>query len=96
MLLAVHFYEDFIDEECVAIASMLSLQTAGINGTELDTPEPYSLSSNGDTSLGKEIFDITVAEIETIVEPDGTGNDIGWESVALISIHGAILAISPT
>ena len=34
-----------------------------------------------------------MTEIEAIVEPDGVGNDIGWESVTLIRIHPAILAI---
>jgi hypothetical protein len=35
-----------------------------------------------------------VAEVEAIVEPDGVADDIGWEPVALISIHGPILSIS--
>ena len=35
-----------------------------------------------------------VTEVEAIVEPDGVADDVGWESVTLISIHEAILAIS--
>jgi hypothetical protein len=35
-----------------------------------------------------------VAEIETIVEPDDVTDDIGWESVAFISIHPSIIQIS--
>jgi hypothetical protein len=34
-----HTGEDFIDEDGIAIAMMLSFQAAGINGSELDTPE---------------------------------------------------------
>ena len=33
-------------------------------------------------------------QIESVVKPDGVTDDIGWESVALIGIHLAILAIS--
>ncbi|MGK0499626.1 MAG: hypothetical protein ACJAYG_001268 [Oceanicoccus sp.] len=39
MLLAVDFYEDFIDVECVAVASMFSFLTTGVYGAELDAPE---------------------------------------------------------
>jgi hypothetical protein len=35
-----------------------------------------------------------VAEIEAIVEPDGVGNDVRWESVAFICIHWPIPPIS--
>jgi len=35
-----------------------------------------------------------MAEIKSIAEPDGVGDDIGRESMALVGIHGAIVAIS--
>ena len=38
-VLAVHFHEDFIDIEGIAVATMLTLQAAGINGSEFDTPK---------------------------------------------------------
>ncbi|MEH6570970.1 MAG: hypothetical protein V7709_17950 [Halioglobus sp.] len=47
-----HTGENFIDEECIAEASVLSLQAAGINGSKLDTPQSDSLSADGDASLG--------------------------------------------
>ena len=41
MLLAIDFDEDFVNVERVAVATVLSLQTAGINRTELDAePAP--------------------------------------------------------
>ena len=41
MLLAIDFYEDFVEEERVAIASVLSFKAAGINGSERDAePAP--------------------------------------------------------
>ena len=37
-----------------------------------------------------------MTEVESVVKPDGIGNDAGSESVSLIGIHPAILAISET
>jgi hypothetical protein len=53
-------------------------------------------AADRDTSFCQEIFDIAVAEIEAKVKPNGIGNDIGRESVALVSIHVAILSIWPS
>ena len=41
-------------------------------------------------------FGITVAEVESVVEPDGVAGDRWGESVAFVSIHVPILAISAT
>ena len=63
----------------------------------LDTPaqsgQSFGKPSNRDPAFGEEIFDITVAEVEPVVEPDSVGNDIGRESVTFVSIHPQILAI---
>ena len=41
MLLAIYIHEYFINEKGVAVASVLSLQPAGVDCTELDTePAP--------------------------------------------------------
>jgi len=41
----------------------------------------------GDASLGQQILDITMAQIESVVEPDCIADDIWWESVPFVSIH---------
>ena len=38
-------------------------------------------------SLSQDIFNIAVTEIESVVEPDGVADDIGWKSVAFICVH---------
>ena len=40
-------------------------------------PEADRFPGDSDVTLGEQIFDIPVAEIEAIVEPDGVGNDVG-------------------
>ena len=37
--------------------------------------------------------ELTVANIEAIVEPDGVGTDFGWKSVSFVCVHPPILAI---
>jgi hypothetical protein len=91
VLLAVDPDEDFIDVEGVAIASVFSYKAARVNSTELDTPQAYRLSADCDTSFSEGIFDIAMTEVESVVEPDGVADDVGRESVALISIHELIL-----
>jgi hypothetical protein len=44
MLLAIDLDEDFIDVEGIAKASVPPFQSAGINGSELDTPEADGFS----------------------------------------------------
>ena len=93
MLLAVDLDVDFIDIEGVAVTSILSLQSPRINGTELDAPQANRFSGDDDAPLGQEVFDVSVTQIESIVEPDGIADDIGWKSVAFIGVHTPILAI---
>jgi hypothetical protein len=94
MLPAIDLYEDFIDVEGVAVSTMSSFQSPGIFGTKLDTPQTDGFIADGDTPLGKEIFDIAMAEIESIVQPDCVADDIGRESVTLVGIRRPILPIS--
>ena len=49
------------------------------------------MSANGDSAFGQQIFDIPIAKIEMIVEPNGMADDVWRESVAFISIHGLII-----
>jgi hypothetical protein len=94
MLLTVDFHKDFIDVEGITIASMLSRQSTSTNGAKLDAPKTNRFSGNSDASFRQKIFDITVAEIESMVEPDCIADDIGREPVAFISIHWAIVSIA--
>ena len=92
MLLAIDPDEDFIDVESVTVATVLSLQSAGINSTELDAPEANRFSGYSDASFGEKILNISMTEIEAIVEPDGVGDDIGWKPMTLICIHAEIVS----
>ena len=91
MLFTVDLHEDFIDEESVAIALMLALQAPGIFGSELDAPEPDGFITDSDATFGQEVFDIAVAEAESVVKPDRVTDDIWWKPVTFVCIHYRII-----
>jgi hypothetical protein len=73
---------------------VLTFQTPGIRCTKFDTPEPYRFVTDGDTTLSEQIFDVAMAEIKSVEEPNGVTDDIGWESVSFVNIHGPILSVT--
>jgi hypothetical protein len=91
MLLAVDLDEDFIDIECIAIATVLSLQTSGTERAELDPPQSDCFAADSSTSLGEKIFNIAMAEVEALVEPDCVRNDIWREAMPFVCVHRLIL-----
>ena len=70
VLFAVYFYENFIDIEGVAVASVLSFQSACIDSTEFDAPQADCFAGYSDATFSEQIFNIPMAKIEAIVEPD--------------------------
>jgi len=56
-----------------------------------DTPESDGFITDCDASLGQEIFNITIAEIEAVVQPDCIADDFGGESMTLVCIHRQII-----
>ena len=91
-----HTGENFIDEECIAVASVLALQSTCINGSELDTPEAEGLPGYSYAAFGQEILDIPVTQVETIVEPDGITDDVEWKPVTFVCIHRLMLPVMAT
>ena len=94
MLLAIDFDEDFVDEKGVTVAPELSLQSSSIYSAEFDTPEADGFATDSDASLSEQVFNIPVAQIESIVEPDGVTDDIWRKSVTFVCVHGPSLPIS--
>ena len=92
MLLAVDSDKDLIDLESVAIAAALSLESPCIEGTEFVAPQVGRLSVDGDPTFSEEIFIVSVALVESILQPNCAVDDISWESMALIGIHDQIVS----
>ena len=88
---AVYLDEDFVNVKGIAVASMLSFQAPSIDCSEFDAPQTDGFTADGDASLSEQIFDVSVAQVKAIVEPDSIRNDIGREPLTLMSIHRLIV-----
>jgi hypothetical protein len=58
----------------------------GIVLAEFPAPLPDRLVGDDDSSGEQQLFDITVAEAETEVEPDAVTDDLGWKSMVLVRV----------
>lgn len=96
MLLTLNLDKDIVDKECIALTRMSAPKSLGIFRTKLYTPKTNRLVTDGDTSLGEQIFDITIAEVKSMVQPDRIADGIGGKLVAFVrrlgSFHSAIVA----
>jgi hypothetical protein len=70
---------------------MLALQSLRIESTKLDAPKADGFVTDRYATFSQEIFDIAVAEVESVVQPDLIADDIGWESVTFVGIHPEII-----
>ncbi|MGV0034629.1 MAG: hypothetical protein ACNYPE_06595 [Candidatus Azotimanducaceae bacterium WSBS_2022_MAG_OTU7] len=50
-------------------------------------PESDCFSADGGAQLSQQIFDISMAEVEARIKPDGVTDGIGWKSAALVFIQ---------
>jgi len=89
--LAIDLYEDLVDEESIAIALMATLQTPGVFRPKLDAPEADGFVTDCDAAFSEQIFNISVTQVEAIVNPDSLTDDVGWESVVFVRIHPEII-----
>ena len=77
MLFTIDLHENFIDEKCVAVSLVLSLQASGVFGSKLDTPESNGFVGDRDATFSQEIFNIAMAEVESIIQPDCVTDEVG-------------------
>ena len=68
----------------VASSCSSSTQPCGEGGSELGAPLADGLMADLDPAFGEEILNITKAEMEPKVQPDGVSDDLGREAVASI------------
>ena len=95
-MLPIDLDKDLVDVKCVAVSTMISLQPSSVYSAKFYTPQANRSTADGDASLGEYIFDVSVTEIESIVEPDSIRSGIGREPVTIISIYRLIIPISAT
>jgi hypothetical protein len=77
--------------ERITVAPVFSTEPSGEFGSEFRAPKPDGFIAYGDAPLGEKILNISVTEIESVVEPNGLANDFGRESMAFVSVHPQII-----
>ena len=82
MPLAVDAQEDLIEVPSVARFRSPLTELAGKVGAEPEAPLPDALVRNADPTLGQDQLDLTQAQAEDMVEPDGVADDRSREAVA--------------
>ena len=85
VLYTIDLHEDFIDIKGITKTLVSAFQTSSILGPELVTPQPDRFITDVDATLSKQVFDISMTEIESMIEPHRISNNFRWKSVPLIS-----------
>jgi hypothetical protein len=86
-LLASDSNEHLINEERVAVATVPAPQPKRIPWPELIARKANRFVGDDDASLSQQVFDIPVAQVEALVEPDGILDDRRGKSVPLVRGH---------
>ena len=82
---------------CISEWALTSLQSPYIIEAERRAPPADCLVGDDDPCFGKQILDISEADIESVVEPDCVTDDFAWIAVSVIEgaggFHAASLAV---
>jgi len=62
-----------------------------VSSAKLDAPKSDGLVADTNAAFGKQVFDVTIALVESMIEPNGVTDDIGRKSVTFLSIHHQII-----
>ena len=93
MTFAANRDEHFVHVPDVTKPLLSPPQSAGVLGSKLVAPGSNGFVGFGDATLSEQVLDITKAQSEPMVQPDGMANDLGWEAVASIQgVHRSIVA----
>ena len=86
MLFAVDLHEHLIQKVGITESRMPASETSGEFRAKFVDPEPNGLVADGYITLSEKVLDISDAEIEPIVKPNGMLNDRRRESMLFIDV----------
>ena len=85
VLLATDSNKDFVQVPAIAETALTALQRSDIAGTELPTPDSNRFIRDDDSAFGEKILDISKAQAETMINPDGVADDFWREPMPVIA-----------
>ena len=92
-LLTLDLHEDLVNMPGITQSTPLASDRAGVLRSELETPEADGLVGDDDPPLSQQIFHISKAQGESMVEPHAVADDCGRKTVASVAgFHERIVA----
>lgn len=82
--LTLNLHEELVQVPRVAQTTFSPLERTSVLRPELSTPLTDGLVGDDDSPLSEEIFDVSQAQTETMVEPDSLTDDLWWESESAV------------
>jgi len=76
--------EEFIDVSEIAESSLFPTQSSGVGRSEFLTPVSDRFAGDKDSSLCKQVFYVSKAEGEPMVQPNGVTDDFRWKAMTSI------------
>jgi hypothetical protein len=86
MALPMNREEDFIQMPLVTQPRTTAPQLIGLPSAELVAPLANRFICHRETACKQQLFDITITQVETAVEPDRVADDLDWEAMVLIAV----------
>ena len=85
MALPLNGDKDFVDMPGIPQPALPFFQFPSVVRTKLLTPLPDSFIGDRNASFSQEFFDLTEAQTESVVEPDGVTDNFRGKPVSLVA-----------
>jgi hypothetical protein len=79
--IATNRHDYFVEKPPIAAAFQPSFSESR---AESGTPLPNRLVRDRHAAFGQQVFDVTQTQGESMLEPDGMGNHVGWKPIAAV------------
>jgi hypothetical protein len=83
--LSLDVHEELIQVPDVSQPSLPAPEPPGVAWTELPTPLPDGLVGDHDSSLRQEFLNVSEAQAEAVVQPDGVTDDLRRKPVSAVA-----------
>ena len=71
---------------------MPTLKLPSVCRSKLDTPQTDRLIANRDALLCQQVYDVTKAQVEAVVDPYHIANDAGVKAMSFVGTRGQIIS----
>jgi hypothetical protein len=88
--LALDVHEELVQVPDVSHTTSPTPEVPSVVESECLTPLPNGLVGDDDSPLCQELLNISEAQTESMIQPDGVTDDLRWESVSVVAVRFAV------